>query len=80
VEKVRRAAETGIPIVVLTGYESREEELRLKCMAAGASDFMLKLKANQRPEDLCERVYLAHLRRIFTNAHGRSAIRNSPSI
>lgn len=63
VKKIRVVSDSWPPIVVLTGHEEREEELRVKCiMEAGASDFLLKRRMNRHPEELCERVYVAYLR------------------
>jgi CheY-like chemotaxis protein len=53
------------PVFVLTGHEEREAELRDKCFANGAGDFMLKLNAHRHPEELCERVYGCILRRKY---------------
>lgn len=55
------------PVFVLTGtpkYGPRESDLRNKSFAAGASDFMLKQDAVHYPEELCERIYHCHLRRV----------------
>lgn len=66
---IRDLSQTWPPVIVLTGNEIREEELRLKCIQAGAVDFMLKKRLNRCPEEACERIYTAHLRRVFQDAH-----------
>lgn len=53
------------PVVVITGNEAHEEELRIASIKAGSSDFLMKRRANRIPEDVFERCYNAHLRRIF---------------
>lgn len=56
------------PVVVLTG--SVEKENRPKAIWAGADDYILKTDLHGHAERLCERVYLAHLRRV---AHAKRA-------
>lgn len=55
------------PVIVLTNAEG-DPELREKCFAAGASDFMWKKDANHHPEQLCEKAYHAYLRRLHEQA------------
>lgn len=62
ISKIQRVSSLWPPIMILTGDEIRTEELRVKAISAGAVDFMLKRSVNRHPEELCERIYLAHLR------------------
>lgn len=63
VERIKQVSPSWPPIVVLTGHDEREKELRPKCIKdGGASDFMLKKIAHRDPEQLCERIYHAYLR------------------
>lgn len=68
-ETVRRVAEvspTWPPIVVLTGNDVREQELRIACIKdGGASDFILKKVVHRNWEFLVERVWHAHLRKQY---------------
>lgn len=71
IEELEKVIKSWPPVIVLTGDQLREEELRVKLISSvGAADFMMKMKANQYPEDLCERVYLAYLRRQYGNSTG----------
>lgn len=63
-ENIKLFSPTWPPIIVMTGHEEREEELRVKAiMDSGASDFLIKRRMNRHPEELCERVYVAYLRK-----------------
>lgn len=59
--EIERHWETLPPIVVLTGNE--DPKLRRQSIEAGCDDFLLKMEVNRHPEVLCERVYIAYLRR-----------------
>ena len=51
------------PVMVITGHDEREKELRVDCIRkAGAQDFMLKKVAHRDPEQLAERLWHAWLR------------------
>lgn len=49
------------PLIVLTGNDS--DELRRLSILSGAEDFLNKQEVMRHPEVLCERVYIAYLRR-----------------
>ncbi len=54
------------PVVVFTGHTGSDDfvaELRRNCILSGADDFLLKTDVSRHPEILCERVYVAFLRR-----------------
>ncbi len=64
------------PVVVFTGHDGPEEfvaALRRKCILAGADDFLLKRDVSRHPELLCERVYVAYLRRNRTKLNEQGA-------
>lgn len=50
------------PVIVLTAAVG-DPFLRDKCILAGCEDFMTKDEANHHPEYLCEKAYLAYMRR-----------------
>lgn len=68
VEIIRSKAKIWPPIVVITGAVVNQEELRKTCIAAGADDFLTKSRCLKTPECACERIYLAHLRRVLRDA------------
>lgn len=64
VTKIGEMSKSWPPIVVLTGNDVREQELRIKCIRDnGASDLLLKKLVHRNWEFLVERIWQAYLRR-----------------
>lgn len=63
--KMGQVAHEWPPIVVFTGH--KEDELRRRAIALGASSFFLKCIAAQSPDALMQSTYNAFLRRRYAN-------------
>lgn len=63
---IPRLSQIGPPLFVLTGHEDQSERLRVRCFEKGAQDFMTKVRAIKRPEELCERAYGCYLRHFYS--------------
>lgn len=59
---LRRTWKALPPVVVLTG--SDDKLMRRKAILAGAESFQSKQEFNRHPEQLCEKIYEAFLRRL----------------